>query len=102
MPFVEQIAKSANGGSWIAIKAYGRITVSKELYDTYFQGKKIRLFFDDEHKLIGLKPDVEGYSIFLHYAIWEFKCMKFLRYLNQTKYYPTWSDKHQMLIIVYE
>lgn len=101
MPFVEQINKSSSGGSWISIRAYGATTISKELYDKYFKEKKVRIFFDEENKIVGLKPDTDGYSIFMHYAVWEFKCSKFLRYLAQMKYYPTWSDKHQMLIISY-
>lgn len=90
MPFVE-IGNEPS--KWINIKDSG-ISVSKELRDEYFDGRRVRLFFDEENMLFGLKPSETGYC---------FSKEKISRKhtppnLPRGKFVPKWSEKHGMLV----
>uniref|UniRef100_A0A6H2A2I7 Uncharacterized protein n=1 Tax=viral metagenome TaxID=1070528 RepID=A0A6H2A2I7_9ZZZZ len=90
------------------------ITISCSLVYRYFQKDntllveknndllKVRIFQDDEEKLIGFKPDEEGYKITICGSgrSYHISCKQLTDQIQGT-FYPDWSEKYQMLIFKY-
>lgn len=46
------------------------IYISRDLYDEFFSGKRVKVFIDSENGIIGLQPSEEGYKISQHKRFW--------------------------------
>lgn len=96
MPFIELKSPS----DFIRIKPSGTITVSVTLYRKFFNGKKVRIFHDQENNKIGLQPSNEGYKINTQRRGSRFFCNR-LSKITTGEFYPKWSEKHKMLVFSY-
>lgn len=80
------------------------ITISKSLLD-YFNSdnglQKVKIFIDEEKKLIGLQQSPEGYKLSLHGGGYSITCMLLSNKLEKKEYFPKWSIKQRMLIFKY-
>lgn len=86
---------------FIRIKSYGEVTISISLSDKYFKGKKVRIFYDEEEKKIGLQPDNEGYKIYgMENRSRRFACHPLSKIITG-EFYPKWSKKLKMLVFSY-
>lgn len=80
------------------------ITISKSLFPLLLKGvfskelPRIKVFVDDENRLIGLQPALEGYKLSQHGGSFAINCIELKRKLEKKDYYPEWSKKHKMLI----
>jgi hypothetical protein len=59
---------------------------------------KVRLFVDEENKLVGLQPSKEGYKLSPHGGGYIITCMSLSKKLEKKEYFPKWSKEHKMLI----
>ena len=91
MPFIE-IQKTCRAQAYIR---EDKISISKDIRTLHLKNKKIKVFYDEDKALLGLKPDVEGYKLSSNGDI---TCRK-LPNIERGKYPIEWSDSHEMLII---
>ena len=93
MPFKE-IGRDI--ATWVSFGSRGRITISKKLRDNYLdKDKKIRVFYDEENSLLGLKPDEEGYSV----SEGVITCRMLPEVIEFGKYSAEWDSKQDMFIV---
>ena len=95
MPFREIKPKK----DFIRIHEKG-ITVSTSLIHFFMKGNEIlrvRVFSDDESRLIGLQPSLEGYKLSLHGGGYTITCTSLSNKLEKKEYFPKWSKEHKML-----
>lgn len=90
MPFKE--IKQPSG--FIRIKINGAVTISATLLSLF--PNKVKVFHDFEKRKIGLKPDIDGYKIYLG----RIKCAE-LPKITTGEFYPKWSENRKMLIFSY-
>lgn len=97
MPFRE--VKRPSG--FIRIKTCGKVTISSSLISKFFGDKThVKIFHDDEKKLIGFQPSDSGYKVMNAFQVFRIKC-SFLPRITQGEFYPIWSKKHKMLVLSY-
>lgn len=58
------------------------------------------MFYDEEKKLIALKPDTEGYKINTDHNHFHIKCMPLAKIIIG-EFYPEWNKKEKMLVFGY-
>lgn len=75
------------------------MVISSFYIEKYFKEKKVKVFHDEENKEIGLQPSNEGYSIQSRSANYIY-CRPLARIVIG-KFYPSWSEEHQMLVFSY-
>jgi hypothetical protein len=87
---------------FIRIKTEGKVTVSSSLIPKFFNGKRfVKIFHDEEKKLIGFEPSDTGYKLMFYNRHYSLTC-HFLSRIVQGEFYPSWSKKHNMLVFSYE
>ena len=96
MPFIELKQPS----DFIRIKSDGTIRISKSLLRHFKKFRCVKVFHDNEKKLVGLQPNNKGYKLTLSNGTYGIKCTP-LSKIIQGEFYPQWSDEHQMLIFSY-
>lgn len=97
MPFIEIVVREE---SWVSIRERG-VSISIDLRHKYFVNedktlKHVRVFFDEENELVGLKPDDKGFKVNKKGEVY---CSTIQGNLDLGKYRAEWSDKHNMLIV---
>jgi len=91
MPFVEIPVKRKK---WVRISSKG-ITISKDLRDKYLNKKaKVRIFYDEENKLLGLESSDDGYLLD---SVGRLFCKRLKTDYGIFK--ADWNEKHQMIIV---
>lgn len=90
---------------FIRIKESGKVTISASLINVFVilhlnKLKKCRLFHDEKNKIIGLKPDTEGYKITLNAGCYSIKSA-FLARIITGEFFPKWSKKQKMYVFEY-
>jgi len=91
MSFVE-IEKINRG--WVRIHEKG-LTISKDIREKHFKNKKVKIFFDEDNLLLGLKPSAEGYKMSNYGFI---KCAK-LPNIGTGEHRAVWSSEKNMIIL---
>jgi len=71
------------------------IYISRDLYDEYFVGKRVKVFIDKENGIVGLQPSDEGYKISQHTRFWSTELSDFIIATLKLK---EWSEEHAMLL----
>lgn len=61
---------------------------------------RVRIFHDRREKLIGLKPDEEGYKITTNNSNFYIKCTPLTKIVTGA-FYPKWDNVNKMLIFGY-
>lgn len=98
MPFQEIILPQTK--RIIKIRNNNKIFISSFLRKKHFANKRVRVFHDPELKLIGLKPDEDGYKIDQNSS---FSCRELIRIIKMEKtIIPNWNKQEQMLIFSYK
>jgi len=94
MPFVEI---HLNPKGWVRIRDKG-ITISKYLRDKYLETRKVKIYYDKENKLLGLKASNEGHKVDSRRSVW---CKKINVKLDVDlgTFNADWNEKHQMIIV---
>lgn len=72
--------------------------ISRDLYEKYFKGKRVKVFIDEESKLIGLQPNEEGYKISQCRRFWSTELSDLI---NGTFHLKEWSEEYAMLLFEY-
>lgn len=91
MPFIE-IAPVYD--KWVRI-GDGFIVISKELRDEYLKdSRKVRIFYDEENNLVGLKPNHNGYKVGSKGRIY----CKTMENYKFGRFESEWSEEHKMII----
>ena len=91
MPFVEIKPRAK---SWVRI-GDDRIIVSFDLRTKHLKDTRVRVFYDAENELVGLKPSIDGYKITKKGRIW---CSKLG--VPNGYYAAQWSNEHAMLVVI--
>jgi len=97
MPFKEIKCKP---DPFVRIYKNGRVVICASLVREYFQGKKVKVFIDEENKKVGLKPDSEGYKLTCFSGGFSIRCYPLAKVINGV-FHPEWSEKYKMLIFSY-
>jgi len=97
VPFIAIVVREE---SWVSIRERG-VSISIDLRHKYFVNedktlKHVRVFFDEENELVGLKPDDKGFKVNKKGEVY---CSTIQGNLDLGKYRAKWSDKHNMLIV---
>lgn len=71
------------------------IYISRDLYDKYFVGKRVKVFIDKESGIVGLQPSDEGYKISQHKRFWSTELSDFIIATLKLK---EWSEEYAMLL----
>jgi len=91
MPFVEIPVKREK---WVKITKKS-ITISKDLRDKYLNKKaKVRIFYDEENKLLGLESSDDGYLLD---SVGRLFCKRLKTGYGTFK--ADWNEKHEMIVI---
>lgn len=95
MPFKE--IKQPSG--FIRIKSDGKVIISMSLLHFFKNKTHVKIFHDEDKKLIGLQPNDEGYKLQLvRYC--RITCHPLSR-ITQGEFYPKWNQTLKMLVFSY-
>jgi hypothetical protein len=77
------------------------ITISTSFIHFFIKNNeqlRVRIFSDEENRLVGLQPSKEGYKLSPHGGGYIITCMSLSNKLEKKEYFPKWSKEHKMLI----
>jgi len=92
MPFVEIVRRAED--DWVKISRKS-ISIAQNLRLKHFEGKRIRIFLDEENMLLGLKPAEKGYKLYDE----RFTCRQLPVIIPRNRFNAEWSDEENILIV---
>jgi len=101
MPFIELKKKNLIDECTFSS---GSLSVPHAMFSQRTSKRKVRIYVDEENKLIGLEPSEEGYSVFPTSSsknVFRIRITVLKNFLENKRYPFEWNERHKMFIIKY-